>query len=97
MSRVSGKAYSIYVLWSASSNRFYIGISDSPGVRVEQHNSDKHRGWTAKHRPWELVFVEEFPDYSAARRREIELKAQKGGAGFFARTGLDPAKFGRGS
>jgi hypothetical protein len=30
MSRVSGKTYYVYILWSPSERRFYIGISEIP-------------------------------------------------------------------
>ncbi|MGK2855799.1 MAG: GIY-YIG nuclease family protein [Thermoanaerobaculia bacterium] len=97
MSRVSDKPYFVYVLWSESGGRFYVGISEDPASRLEQHNSEDGRGWTRRYRPWKLVTVEDYLDYSLARRRELELKAQKGGSGFFARLGLDPSDFGRGS
>jgi predicted GIY-YIG superfamily endonuclease len=71
----------VYVLWSASARCYYIGISQDPQARLQQHNAGSLRGWTARHRPWELAFVEEHPHYQAARKRELELKAQKGGRG----------------
>jgi len=40
MSRVEGKPYFVYILWSACASRFYIGISEDPVHRLEQHNSD---------------------------------------------------------
>lgn len=94
MSRVSGKPYFTYVLWSSSGQRFYIGISENPSQRLAQHNAGAS-WWTARYLPWALVYVEEHPDYSTARKRELELKAQKGGLGFFTMTGLDPLRFGR--
>jgi|SRR5258708_2679685 len=94
MSRVSGKPYFVYVLWSDSAHRFYIGISEDPVIRLDQHNSGQH-GWTSRLRPWRLVFTEEQPDYTSAKKRENDLKAQKGGKGFFAKTGLDPQLFPR--
>ncbi len=97
MSRVSDKPYFVYVLWSARGRRFYIGISEEPPHRLEQHNFGDLAGWTTRYRPWELVFTELHPGYAEARRCELELKAQKGGRGFFAKTGLDPKRFGRGS
>ena len=96
MSRVSNKPYFVYVLWSASAHRFYIGISENPEQRLEQHNQGMTR-WSARHRPWILAHVEQFGDYKAARLRENELKGQKGGRGFFAKTGLEAEQFGRGS
>jgi len=92
MSRVSEKPYFLYVLWSVSGRCFYIGISDNPLARLQQHNGTLV-GWTKRHRPWTLVFSEQHADYRSARKREIELKAQKGGKGFFAKTGLDPKCF----
>jgi putative endonuclease len=92
MSHVSGKPYFVYVLWSASCHRFYIGISEDPRHRLAQHNFSG-RGWSTRDAPWELVYTEEHPDYRSARLRERELKAQKGGRGFFQKTGLDPEQF----
>ena len=95
MSRVSGKPYFTYVLWSTAARRFYIGISEDPQARLTQHNSSHAPSWTQRYRPWTLVHSELFADYRSARLRERELKAQKGGLGFFRKTGLNPADFGR--
>jgi putative endonuclease len=95
MSRVSGKAYYVYVLWSPLAERFYIGISEDPQARLEQHNQSG-RGWTSRYAPWRLVFSEGHGDYRGARKRELQLKAQKGGEGFWRETGLDATRFGRG-
>ena len=80
-------------LWSPSGRRFYIGISEDPAKRLEQHNGEERLGWTHRHRPWALVHSERHDSYTDARRRERHLKRQKGGTGFFAMTGLDPANF----
>ncbi len=92
MSRVSGKEYFLYILWSDSAQRFYTGISEDVDKRLRQHNEEP-RGWTARHRPWRLVHVERFKDFRAARERENELKQQKGGHGFFKLTGLIKERF----
>ena len=92
MSRVSGKPYFLYVLWSPSGQRFYIGISDNTQRRLEQHNQGVSR-WTARYRPWELVHEERYENYRQARSREVELKRQKGGQNFFKLTGLSPQRF----
>jgi putative endonuclease len=95
MSRVSGKPYFVYVLWSPSGRRFYTGISEDPPRRLEQHNSSESAGWTRRYRPWELVYTEAHADYTSARKREVELKAQKGGRSLFLKTRIDPAGFRR--
>ena len=97
MSRVADRPYFLYVLWSETARRFYIGISEDPDQRLAQHNSGESAGWTRRHQPWVLVHSERYETFGEARRRELALKAQKGGAGFFRKTGLDPQRFGRGS
>jgi putative endonuclease len=92
MSRVSGKAYYVYVLWSPRAGRFYVGLSENPQGRLTQHNQSG-RGWTARHAPWQLVYSEGYENYSLAKRRELQLKAQKHGNGFWTATGLDPGRF----
>jgi putative endonuclease len=93
MSRVSDKPYFVYVLWSPSARRFYVGISEEPTERLAQHNSSDLTKWTKRYRPWELVLTELYSNYGTARKRELELKKQKGGNGFFLKTGLDPLRF----
>jgi putative endonuclease len=92
MSRVSNKPYFVYVLWSQSGRRFYIGISENVHRRLEQHNQGLAQ-WTSRHRPWIVVHQQVCTDYTTARKLENELKRQKGGAGFYTQTGLDEANF----
>jgi putative endonuclease len=80
------------VLWSVSSRRFYIGLTENVFVRLAQHNAGASK-WTAKFGPWELVHQERYENYSDARKRELLLKKQKQGLGFYSETGLDPARF----
>ena len=40
------------------------------------------------------MHTERYDNYQTARKREIELKFQKSGHGFFAQTGLNPKHFG---
>jgi predicted GIY-YIG superfamily endonuclease len=70
-------------------------MSEDPLAREKQHNSGLVKSWTKRHKPWSLVHSELHPGYRAARKRELELKAQKSGKGFFLKTGLDPKRFGR--
>ena len=92
MSRVSGRAYYVYVLWSPRARRFYIGLSENPQKRLAQHNQSG-RGWTDRYAPWQLVYTQCCGNYSLARQRELQLKAQKHGDGFWTATGLDPLHF----
>ena len=46
--------YYIYILYSPGSDRYYIGYTDNPRRRLEEHNSDPKVSYTSKHRPWIL-------------------------------------------
>jgi putative endonuclease len=76
MSRVSGKPYFVYVLWSPAALRYYIGISENPAARLERHNQGKSF-WTARYRPWQLVWTEQHPDYRAARQRACSVSQRR--------------------
>jgi len=84
--------YWVYVLWSSTAERFYIGVTENVARRVAQHNAGVSR-WTHTRGPWTLVWSEHHGSLSAARRIEKELKRQKGGNGFYQRTGLDRDRF----
>ncbi|MBU1117005.1 MAG: GIY-YIG nuclease family protein, partial [Bacteroidetes bacterium] len=43
--------YFLYILKSKSANKFYVGISQSPTLRLQYHNSFE-KGFTARYRPW---------------------------------------------
>ena len=47
----------IYILYSESSDKYYVGHTDDPWRRIEEHNSSDHFTYTAKHRPWVLKAV----------------------------------------
>lgn len=68
--------YYLYILYSASLNRFYVGISHDPEERFKYHNSFP-KGWTVRGRPWKLVFKKQFPDKATAQYWEAFIKKQK--------------------
>jgi putative endonuclease len=69
--------FSIYVLRSKTTGRFYTGSTSNLSARIEQHNTDASKS-TKHHGPWELVHQEDFQSRSEAVRRERELKTGKG-------------------
>ena len=79
--------YQVYVLQN-SEGRFYIGLSEDVAVRLGQHNDGTSK-WTRHRGPWTLVWTSQKLTLSDARKLENRLKAQKGGAGFKAMTGLE--------
>ncbi len=52
-------------------------MSGDPEKRLFAHNK-LPKGWTKNHRPWKMVYKEEFSDKSLALQREKELKSHQG-------------------
>ncbi|HPT14099.1 MAG TPA: GIY-YIG nuclease family protein [Bacteroidales bacterium] len=67
----------VYILYSSSSDRYYIGSTTQPiEERLHRHLSD-HNGFTAKAKDWIVVYSEEFADKSSALSREKQIKSWK--------------------
>ena len=80
------KLYQVYILQNED-GQFYIGLSEDVSIRLQQHNSGISK-WTRARGPWILRWKSEQMPLGDARKLEIRLKRQKGGAGFYALTGL---------
>jgi putative endonuclease len=68
--------YSVYILYSQSRDKYYIGYTYNPAERLLEHNA----GATPSTRPgipWVLVYTEEFNDKTSAIRRELAIKKMK--------------------
>ena len=70
--------FTVYVLYSNKHDKLYIGYTSDLKRRLLSHNKLAKKGWTIKYRPWKLIYSEEFPNKSAAIKRERELKSHKG-------------------
>ena len=69
--------YKLYILYSVSLNKFYVGhTGDTLEDRLLKHLSN-HKGYTSKAKDWEVVYVEEFETKSLAYKREREIKSWK--------------------
>ena len=68
--------YSLYILKSRSSTKYYIGTSQNPETRLRYHNT-LEKGFTSRYRPWEIVFTKEYPDKQQAQRVERKIKKWK--------------------
>jgi len=69
--------YYVYVLKSVNGNFHYIGHSEDISFRLKQHNAGKVRTSKA-HRPYTLIYFEEYQTKSEAQKREYYLKRGKG-------------------
>jgi|SRR5579863_1466177 len=44
--------YFIYIIYSYSSNLYYVGYTNNPERRLTEHNTNPRNTFTSKHRPW---------------------------------------------
>ncbi|MFN4958520.1 MAG: GIY-YIG nuclease family protein [Cyclobacteriaceae bacterium] len=47
--------YYLYLLYSPSSDKYYVGYSTDPFRRLHEHNSTERNTFTSRFRPWKLV------------------------------------------
>ena len=70
--------FTVYVLYSESFQKIYIGYTLNFEERFKSHNELSTKGWTLKFRPWKIVHKEIFENKADAMRREKQLKTAKG-------------------
>ena len=70
------KHYFLYILYSPSKDRFYVGYCSDLDERLKKHNSN-HKGFTGKTGDWSIVYHEVFDTKDKAYKREREIKAWK--------------------
>ncbi len=68
--------YYVYILYSESLDRFYIGSAADIQARLIKHLQN-HSGYTAKAKDWSIVYSEAFSTRSHAMAREKQIKAWK--------------------
>jgi putative endonuclease len=73
--------YFVYILFSESHQRYYVGHSDNVEKRLSDHNKGKVRS-TKAFKPWIVVYSESYNTKSEAYRREMQIKSYKSGEAF---------------
>jgi putative endonuclease len=68
--------YYLYILKSTIIDKYYTGISQNPTLRLEYHNTFE-KGFTARYRPWQIVFTKEFENKENASVIEKKIKSWK--------------------
>ncbi|MBN2638297.1 MAG: GIY-YIG nuclease family protein [Bacteroidales bacterium] len=68
--------YIVYILFSRSLDRYYVGYTNSLERRLSEHNRKKGK-YTDAGIPWELVSSEVFNSKSGAMVREKLIKSKK--------------------
>ncbi|MBS1703294.1 MAG: GIY-YIG nuclease family protein [Armatimonadetes bacterium] len=66
----------VYILWSESRQRFYMGHSADLEDRLTRHNEGRSKA-TKPGVPWILKYTEDFETKALAVRRELEIKSWK--------------------
>jgi len=69
-------SYSVYILKSLSSNKYYIGSSVNPQQRLLYHNSIE-KGFTSRFRPWIIVYQKQYETKEQALIAERKIKSWK--------------------
>jgi len=67
----------VYVIASLTDQTWYTGMAKNAEDRLQEHNHGKNR-FTKGHRPWKIIYAEQHPDWSSARKREKYLKSSAG-------------------
>ncbi len=73
--------WSVYIIKSLVSKKYYIGCTNNLKRRLTEHNNG-HNVSTTKDKPWELVHFEKFNNQQEAYYREKVIKSYKGGNAF---------------
>ena len=68
----------VYILFSPSSGKTYVGFSNDVDRRLVEHNITETSGFTLRYRPWVLIWKEAFELKAGAMKREKYLKTGKG-------------------
>jgi len=69
--------YTVYILYSEDFGKHYTGFTSDLAQRLVSHNK-LGKDWTAKYRPWILIYTKEFDDKAKALSYEKWLKSGKG-------------------
>ena len=69
--------YHVYILRSASDGTHYYGSTKDIASRLREHNAGKVRS-TKGHRPYTLIYSEEYPSRAEACQRERFFKSIEG-------------------
>jgi len=70
--------FTVYVLYSPSFDKIYVGFSSELEARIQSHNVLATKGYTVRFRPWNLIYTEAYSTKAEAMKREKELKSSSG-------------------
>jgi putative endonuclease len=68
--------YTLYILYSISLDRYYVGYTNDLERRLHEHNRIKGK-YTDTGIPWKIVYTETFESKKTAMSREAYIKSRK--------------------
>ncbi len=68
--------YTVYILFSETKNKYYIGFTADLTGRLLRHNQ-KSKGFTENVNDWKIVYTEFYETKEEALKREKQLKSWK--------------------
>ena len=66
----------VYILFSVTKNRYYIGFTSNLEQRIIRHNQ-KSKGFTGNVNDWKLTHSEKYNSKEKAHTRELQIKSWK--------------------
>jgi putative endonuclease len=69
--------YYVYILFSSKTGKYYIGSTDNLEGRLKHHNAGSTSSTKSGAPNWEIKYIENLPDRTAALKRELEIKKKK--------------------
>ena len=70
--------FTVYILYSASFCKTYVGFTNNIMRRMEEHNTTSITGYTKNYRPWVLIYSEPFDVKAMALKKEKYFKTGVG-------------------
>ena len=64
----------VYALWSEKFDKIYVGFSNDPDRRLDEHNNGKSN-FTKKYMPWQRFYLEKAETSEEARKKEKYYKS----------------------
>jgi len=68
----------VYVLYSAEYDKTYVGYTSNLQSTLFNQNHPNNRHWSARYKPWIIIYHESFNSKKEAMTREKQLKSARG-------------------
>ena len=62
------QVYTVYILYSDSGKKHYVGFTANIEQRLIAHNHLGKKGFTTRYRPWKIIHTDEFQNKNEAMK-----------------------------